>query len=224
MSNSIRAGFSAISNALEPINIFRGTVKQGPTGAKALTFFGVTVTQDNSCVNASIRKLYNSIMNAPEHAWNAGQNGVKSFFGYCPSAHSSLSSLLESITVTMKSSNEATDNSYKNNLNSIDLRSLVDRRPPRSVSSSDICYKIGRGEYTIKNKISISRNKLVQLSNTLKELGDERNTSNDHFSTESDDKWWIQVGIGKLLDPNRNNKNRSNNNTPPTPPDYYDFH
>ncbi|MDH4469828.1 MAG: hypothetical protein QE493_02505 [Verrucomicrobiae bacterium] len=67
---------SKISSAINP---FKGTVNTEKTSNKKLTFHGTECTLDlGSTGNFALRKIYNSIVNAPGHAFNA----VKSFTNY----------------------------------------------------------------------------------------------------------------------------------------------
>ena len=68
---------SKISSAINP---FKGTVNTEETSREGLKFLGVKITSDNSMGNFTLRKIYNSIVNAPGHAFNAV--GLKSFTNY----------------------------------------------------------------------------------------------------------------------------------------------
>jgi len=70
---------SKISSAASAINPFKGTVNTEKTSNEGLTFHGTELKLDlGSTGNFALRKIYNSIVNAPGHAFNA----VKSFTNY----------------------------------------------------------------------------------------------------------------------------------------------
>jgi hypothetical protein len=71
---------SKISSAASAINPFEGTVNTEETSRDGLKFLGVQITPDKSMGNFTLRKIYNSIVNAPGHAFNAV--GLKSFTNY----------------------------------------------------------------------------------------------------------------------------------------------
>jgi hypothetical protein len=72
---------SKISTAASAINPFKGTVNTEETSNKKLTFHGTEFKLDlGSTGNFALRKIYNSIVNAPGHAFNAV--GLKSFTNY----------------------------------------------------------------------------------------------------------------------------------------------
>jgi hypothetical protein len=72
---------SKISSAASAINPFKGTVNTEETSNKQLTFHGTELKLDlGSTGNFALRKIYNSIVNAPGHAFNAV--GLKSFTNY----------------------------------------------------------------------------------------------------------------------------------------------
>ena len=72
---------SKISTAASAINPFRGTVNTEKTGTEDLSFHGTEITLNlGSTGNFALRKIYNSIVNAPGHAFNAV--GLKSFTNY----------------------------------------------------------------------------------------------------------------------------------------------
>jgi cell division protein ZapA (FtsZ GTPase activity inhibitor) len=69
---------SKISTAASAINPFKGTVNTEYTSRDALKFLGVKITTDKSMGNFTLRKIYNSIVNAPGHAFKS----VQSFTNY----------------------------------------------------------------------------------------------------------------------------------------------
>ncbi|KAB2643618.1 MAG: hypothetical protein DVB29_05125 [Verrucomicrobia bacterium] len=72
---------SKISSAASAINPFKGTVNTEETSNEKLTFHGTEFKLDlGSKGNFALRKIYNSIVNAPGHAFNAV--GLKSFTNY----------------------------------------------------------------------------------------------------------------------------------------------